>query len=36
MANQPKSVDATFYAVVTPEWSRWYKDDPRSDDEVSA
>jgi hypothetical protein len=26
MANQPKSVDATFYAVVTPEWSRWSKD----------
>jgi hypothetical protein len=24
---QPKSVDATFYAVVTPEWSRWGKDD---------
>ena len=26
MANQPKTVDATFYAVVTPEWSRWMKD----------
>lgn len=27
MPNQPKTVDATFYAVVVPEWSRYRKDD---------
>lgn len=26
MASQPKTVDATFYAVVVPEWSRYMKD----------
>ena len=26
MPQQPKTVDATFYAVVVPEWSRWSKD----------
>jgi hypothetical protein len=25
--NQPKYVDATFYAVVRPEWHRYLKDD---------
>jgi hypothetical protein len=24
---QPQHVDATFYAVVRPEWHRWRKDD---------
>jgi hypothetical protein len=27
MAKQPDHVDATFYAVITPAWSRWNKDD---------
>lgn len=26
-ANQPPYVDATFYAVITPQWSKWYEDD---------
>lgn len=27
MANQPPYVDATFYAVITPQWSKWYEDE---------
>lgn len=26
MPNQPSYVDATFYAVITPQWSKWYED----------
>lgn len=26
MAEQPQHVDATFYAVVTPEWARYSRD----------
>jgi hypothetical protein len=26
MPEQPTYVDATFYAVIVPQWSKWYED----------